>query len=309
MPKYSSIYSLFTESILKKFELFWQYPVITEKTFYLQNKDDPDLLQLPWATIIDKNLGEQLDRIFEYLYLKKQYYTCCQHIHFRQLIPYFKKYKINKVYSPHKLKSENKIQGIEILPCPLYAVNVEDPLRNKEFLNKNFITLPRKYWYSFIGGFDKKCYLTDIREKIFNLQTHENNVIINTGGWYFNKIVYSNKQNIYNELNTDNEYTNNNVLYNNILLNSRFSLCPSGTGPNTIRFWESLAVGSIPVLLSDSVDLPKNIEWEKFIVIVKEKNIKNIEKILKDITLEEEAKMRIKCIEIYNKLKNNYRNL
>ena len=47
--------SLFqTEEILIRCKLFWQYPVITEKTFYKQNKDNKTYLGLPWATIIDK---------------------------------------------------------------------------------------------------------------------------------------------------------------------------------------------------------------------------------------------------------------
>ena len=59
--------------------LFWQYPVITEKTFYEQNKNDPNYLALPWATIIDKNIP--LNQVYN---LVKQYnppptYTCCQH--------------------------------------------------------------------------------------------------------------------------------------------------------------------------------------------------------------------------------------
>ena len=36
--------------------LFWQYPVITEKTFYLQNKNNKSYLGVPWATILDKNM-------------------------------------------------------------------------------------------------------------------------------------------------------------------------------------------------------------------------------------------------------------
>jgi hypothetical protein len=45
-----------TETLLQKYTLFWQYPVITEKTFYLQHKHDSNYLGVPWATIIDKNI-------------------------------------------------------------------------------------------------------------------------------------------------------------------------------------------------------------------------------------------------------------
>ena len=42
------------DSFIEEEGLFWQYPVITEKTFYEQNKDDPMYVGLPWATILDK---------------------------------------------------------------------------------------------------------------------------------------------------------------------------------------------------------------------------------------------------------------
>ena len=44
---------VFTEKIIKDLGLFWQYPVITEKTFYLQNKENENYIGLPWATIHD----------------------------------------------------------------------------------------------------------------------------------------------------------------------------------------------------------------------------------------------------------------
>ena len=42
------------DSFIEEEGLFWQYPVITEKTFYEQNKDDPMYVGIPWATILDK---------------------------------------------------------------------------------------------------------------------------------------------------------------------------------------------------------------------------------------------------------------
>ena len=45
--------SMSIQSIVEKFNLFWQYPVITELTFYNQNKENPLYIGFPWATIID----------------------------------------------------------------------------------------------------------------------------------------------------------------------------------------------------------------------------------------------------------------
>ena len=43
-----------TNYILNKYNLFWQYPVITEEEFYNQNKENSCFIGLPWATMIDK---------------------------------------------------------------------------------------------------------------------------------------------------------------------------------------------------------------------------------------------------------------
>lgn len=297
-----------TEKILRETSLFWQYPVITEKEFYEQNKDNSQYCGIPWATIIDKRVN--LSQFYKFIipYLKhKDYYTCCQHISFRKLIPLMKIMGITKLYTPHKIQNENNISGIELIPCPLYAVNFEDKSRNKEFMNIDFMNIERKYLYSFMGGV-QQGYLTNIRNDIFKLPEKEHNKIIKTGDWHFNKTVYSNLQNRNGDLNVDDKHINKTKIYNELLLNSRYSLCPSGSGPNSIRFWESLACGSIPVLLSDTLELPKDIDWNNTIVILKENDIFNIENILKTITTEKEEIMRQNCVNVYNKLKNNFCN-
>ena len=40
--------------------LFWQYPVITEKIFYLQNDGNKEYLCFAWATILDKYVNLEI---------------------------------------------------------------------------------------------------------------------------------------------------------------------------------------------------------------------------------------------------------
>ena len=220
-----------TKDLLNTYKLFWQYPVITEEEFYNQNRDDFYYLGFPWATIIDKNV--KTNDLFKVLlpHIKhKEYYTCCQHIHFRRLIPLFKVLGIKILYTPHKIKGEDEIHGVKLIPCPLYAVNFEDDTRNADFENIDFNTCKRDLLFSFMGGY-QTCYLTDIRLKIFQMEKRDNIYIQNTGDWHFNNVVYSTKQNANQELNIDSKHINKTEKYNKLLLNSRFSLCPSGSGP------------------------------------------------------------------------------
>jgi len=94
----------------------------------------------------------------------------------------------------------------------------------------------------------------------------------------------------------------------NLLINSRYTLAPSGSGPNSIRFWEALAVGSIPVLLSDTLELPEHELWKDAIVIIKESEVNKLQEVLNNISPEKEKIMRENCMKIYNHFKNNFAN-
>ena len=300
-----------TDKLITEYKLFWQYPVITEETFYNQNKIDEKYIGFPWATIIDKKYN--LDIIYQiikpYIDTNKQNYTCCQHIHFRLLIDFFKALNINIVYSPHKIIGEDKINDIFIKPCPLYAANIEDPHRNHLFQNVDLITIPRKYLYSFQGAYDKQWYLTNIREQLFNMKHPDSCYVKNIGLWHYNNIVYSSKQNNEKELNENTTHINNTNDYNKLLLDSRFSLCPSGSGPNSIRLWESLAIGSIPIILADTLELPSHELWDKSILRLKESDIGKLPELLSTIDENREKEMRQNCIELYKYFKNNYKNM
>ena len=298
------------ETFIEEQGLFWQYPVITEKTFYDQNKDDVDYVGIPWATVLDKRydvkqLAEKLVPLLE----GKVYYTCCQHISFRKLLPLFCYLNIKTVFSPHKKIGECFIHGVEIKPCPLYAVNVEDVSRQKLFLNVNYEEVDRPLWFSFIGGYQKD-YLTTVRERLFqkySVDERKEILVKNSGDWHFNEVVYNRLQNKEGAQQLSTRHLTNTDVYNKTLLQSRFSLCPSGTGPNSIRFWESLAVGAIPVVMSKHLELPQNPLWEEAIVVVSEDNIEELEEKLGSITLEQERIMRNTGLKLYDYYKNNYK--
>ena len=217
---------------------------------------------------------------------------------------------VKTIYTPHKEINKNFVQvdetKIELLPCPLYAVNVEDITRNIEFKDVDLINRDTKYLYSFKGAWEPH-YISKIRQNIFNMNHQKDTVIENIGKWHFVKDVYSNIQSQSGKVDNSQDKQNRTSEYNNLLLDSRFSLCPSGAGPNSIRFWESLAVGCIPVLLADTLELPEHNDWDKAILRVSEHNVENLE-ILRDITDDEIKERRKKCIEIYNHFKHNYKN-
>ena len=215
---------------------------------------------------------------------------------------------IKTVYTPHKIIGEDVIDGIEIKPCPLYAVSIEYPNKNKNIKDINFLNYDRPILYSFVGSYSQ-YYISDIRNKIFQLPKKEDVHIVNRGKeWHFDPIVYNAKQNKNGELNESSSHKEKTYEYNELLLKSKYTLCPSGTGPNSIRFWEAMSVGSIPVLLSDTLELPKHDLWYNAIIKVKEKDVNTVDAILRKISPEEEEKRRINCLKIYEHFKDNYKN-
>lgn len=301
-----------TDEMLKRTGLFWQYPVITEETFYEQNKKDKNYMGFPWATILDKNVDLRL--VYQLLNTHAKpgmcYYTCCQHIYFRKLFQLFQLLNIDTVYTPHKTIGLDNVNGITVKPCPLYAANIEDKRRNSVFLNYDYEKLMEKkrdYLYTFNGAYNQSVYLTDIRPRIFKMN-HPKDCYVNCiGKWHYENVVYSNKQNKEKELNETTTHKDNTEIYNNLLLNSRYSLCPSGSGPNSIRLWESLATGSIPIILADTLDLPTHTLWDEAVIRVPERDVEKIPNILCLIPEEKEKEMRKNCVKIYNDFKNNFK--
>ena len=280
------------KSIFDHPNIFWQYPNITEKVM-AQKHHSTEYLELPWATIIDKKID-----ISSYSF-KDKTTTCCQHIHFRNIIPLCKKIGIKVLYTSHKKKGEDEIDGIALKSCPIYAVNFEDSRFNSEFKDVDFVNLERPHLYSFKGGWHSG-YMSSIRSDLFEMSHPESAVVENIGGWHFENVVYSSKQNKQKELNMTEKDKKRTQDYNKLLLQSRFSLCPSGSGPNSVRLWESLACGSIPVLLSDTLELPEHELWEQTIVRVNEKDVASVPDILEKI--DDEDQRRKNCLQIYHDL-------
>jgi hypothetical protein len=285
----------------------WDRTLRTELEFYNQNQNNPNYYALAWTSLLRKikkfNHNHNSDLIQKLVNLKKDnttYFTCCQHIDFKKLIPVFQKLNINTVYASHKIIQENYINDIKIIACPIYAVNIEDNNRNsliKQQVDKinNF----RKYLFSFIGCYHSS-YLSTVRKQIFDIESKNDIYIQNNGcNWYFSNIISNNGDYCEKDIELCNHY-------NKILLSSKFSLCPSGSGPSSIRFWESLGAGTIPVILSDSMDLPSHELWNQTVVRIPEKQVNNIYSILSLLPETEQISRRKNCLKIYNFFRQNY---
>jgi Exostosin family len=73
-------------------------------------------------------------------------------------------------------------------------------------------------------------------------------------------------------------------LFSDVLINSKFILCPRGIAPSTIRVFEAMRAGRVPVIIAD--EWRENAidgDWSEFSIVIPEKDIKLIPSILEKI--------------------------
>lgn len=71
--------------------------------------------------------------------------------------------------------------------------------------------------------------------------------------------------------------------YIDSILNSHFVLCPRGYGPTSMRLFEVMQMGRVPVIIGDSWIPVPDIEWNSFAVFVPESAINSIPELLQSL--------------------------
>jgi hypothetical protein len=309
--------------------LFWQYPCRTEAYAFethkrfkgprIQGNVAEIYVALPWATFIDKKtfpeaiLGLYASRIktakqiAEKLGYSIRVHTICQHIRWREIQTHLESLGITNLWISHKEVGLDKLGQIDLHPWSLYAVNYMDEKRNKGLVVKPPAEKPLVG--SFIGA-HMKHYLSEVRLGLKCLSDKPGFLVQIKDLWHFNKVVY-NFQAAGNFDFKDATVKDDAEEYNKTLSDSMFSLCPVGAGPNSLRLWESLAIGSIPVNLSDRLQYPSleihapqiKLKWEDAIVFHPENQVEGLEARLRAYKPEQIASMQKAGMEIFNALK------
>ncbi len=261
-----------------KAELFQNFMEAEQQTYkFLCAKPiekNVNYLAVPWGKLFRrKNLQVTLPTKLN------SGFTICQHIRYREIIPVLRRLGVTVLFAPHAPKKQ-QYKDITVLPFPLYPNNGIGPAKEKDIL------------YSFIG-----LESHPVRKKIFSLSRRSDTVIKKRGQWHF----YLRCKGRVIPLKWSPRREQEREEYQNVLARSRFSLCPRGTGPSTIRFWESLQAGAIPVLLADAMALPEieGINWDNCIIRVPERKISSIDSIIRAIPPERETQMRKNCLRAF----------
>ena len=322
-----------SEKIHGDHQLFWQYPCRTEEDAYRVHKElvgpqlEGDAYQvyvgLPWATFIDRGVNQKLsDKAYpEPLLLahrkraealagvlrpwgkKLQVHSVCQHIFWREATPWIRSAGVSDLWISHKEKGLDQEQDLRLHSWSLYAVNDRDPARRQGL---NFMPIEQRPVFASFSGAHMKHYLSDVRQRMASLGELEGYQVTIKDMWHFNKVVY-NFQVFGDESKKDAIESDEVRSYNDLLSHTRFSLCPVGAGPNTLRLWESLAVGAIPVVLSDRHELPdlerllpgEDLTWDQVVVLQPETELDQLDARLKAIGGDERHRRQRLCRLVY----------
>ncbi|KAJ6419205.1 hypothetical protein OIU84_029340 [Salix udensis] len=94
--------------------------------------------------------------------------------------------------------------------------------------------------------------------------------------------------------------TKGRIVYQEKFLRSRFCICPGAPHVHGARIAEAIHYGCVPVILSDYSVLPFNdiLDWSKFSVVIKEKDVHQLKNILKNITDEKYRTLQNHAIKI-----------
>jgi len=260
----------------------WQRPARTEEWAWFQvkalNIKSPffQFVGFPWATLIDLERRGYTDRAGG---LRKQALnlgpkqtliraTVCQHIWALDLLPLYKHLGITDLFWPHAIKGQKTVEGIRLHPFPLFPVRGYDELSPRTDLVSNGA---KDVLFNFIGAYDPEGYLTPVRQWILDIAETKETIIKRRKAWHYEENVYEEQIGGQKTESIDSVQQMQAEEYDNVLSRSLFTLCPSGSGPNSIRFWEALMFGSIPVLLSDKLHLPEPQEgWDKVMIQIPE---------------------------------------
>ena len=314
---------------------FWQYPAATEKqalqnhlgllpgsNLDLARKTLHTYLGLPWATFIDKKQRPDellpvvqaelrgLHRLAEELGYRLRVHTVCQQIHWRRMVDAWTEMGITDVHLSHATRDiDTQAAGwpFQVHSWPLFAPNIEVPER-RAGLVVGKRSQDKRYFASFVGA-HMRHYRSDARLQLaqWAKASRRPNVMVEVGEeWHFNRVVYQ-EQVAHKALAAEDTaaMAESARRYNAVLSDSVFSLCPEGAGPNTLRLWESMAVGSIPVVVAPDWIAPTDagVDMRESCIMVERDQVAQLDDILGRLTPEDIERRQRACIAQYQKLR------
>lgn len=244
----------------------WQEPAATERAAFEAMAASGGLegmvyFGFPWAALIDclradASVSFQLLSVLEQcrraLPKGARIVTVAQHIYADRYAPIFSACGVTDVFWSHCRNGQKDLHGMRVYPFALFPAQTPDGPDAADDPHR-----PRRWLANFIGAHNPKVYLTDVRAQIFeDADRFDDLLIVRRESWHFQRAVY--EQQVASKTPEEAQLAAEAKMRDEYLTSikeSTFTLCPSGSGPNSIRVFESLALASIPIILTRELAL------------------------------------------------------
>lgn len=247
----------------------WQRPNATEAYAAEQLGSAAGYLAFPWASWIDVARDQPPPPVpLASGPAQQPLATVGQHIEALQHTALLRRCGVTDLFWSHATTGLWHHQGLRIHPFPLYPVRCAT-----HPAPAGGVPLQQRRWlYSFQGVYRPELYLTPVRQWILALPPRADALLESRSEWHFEQAVY--REQVHGQAADAQRHAELSAeagSYAITLQQSVFALCPSGSGPNSIRLWEALGYGAIPVILADTLALPGDPElWRQAAVMVPE---------------------------------------
>ena len=126
---------------------------------------------------------------------------------------------------------------------------------------------PRRYLYSFKGGSTSWA-----RKKLFKLGLKGDDILVEEANqylhWNYEESYETKKQALQKE-------------YADTLQQSYFFLCPRGAGVSSIRLFEVMQAGRVPVIIADEWVPIEGLPWDEFSITIRESSLAEMDSIIR----------------------------
>ncbi len=207
-------------------------PLPFERAFYDRRKDDEfphPLFQTCWTYFYRNDLRGILPAVEP----PTCTFTHCWDLYENVFIDMLRRCGVRIVYSPHA--RDNTVDGIRFVPAP-YPIDFENPGEYEKDILACFVGSAR----------DTK----GIRPRIREMFAGEDGFHIELNERFFYDVEDGPAR---EQMRED---------YSAIMKRSRYALCPEGAGVASIRIYEALAYGCIPIIISDDFVMPPSVDRE-----------------------------------------------
>ena len=146
---------------------------------------------------------------------------------------------------------------------PYMRMQREGPNRFIEAFNH----YPHKYLYAFRGG-----ATSWLRKRMFKILPRLDDTFVAESNNYFHWSIDESYKTTKAELQKE---------YAGLLKETLFFLCPKGAGSSSIRLFEVMAAGRVPVIISDDWIPVEGLNWDEFSIRIAEKDVDRIDSIIR----------------------------